>query len=271
LHCVSHCQLWIQPPQIKIIVGHPKLLKIFDSIQNETGPTFAISSSMQNAIKSLFITVILATAFSAAANELSTVEVKGDSLRQLQELRNQNVKRLHELDLALAKKFDDVKMVNLEEDVETLKAERHEHILRQDFLDRLIFQLDTKYSGGDLRLFLEKTLVEMAKVDATSPAATGGGLWKFLKYSADAIHRLPEQKENILAFLEGYMNLSVSNPVLPEEYLAARNYTNGSKSEQGHPMNRDQVGTVVDSRLKATTAVATDKAPPAAAPTIQQR
>ena len=177
------------------------------------------------------------------------METKSDSLHQLQELRNQNVKRLQELDSALAKKFEDPKMQNLEEEVETLKAEKSEHILRQEFLDRLIFQLDTKYTGGDLRAFLEHALIEMAKVDATSTASNTVGLWKFLKYSADAIHRLPEQKENILAFLEGYMNLSISNPVLPEEYLAARNYTNGSKSEQGKPMSRDEVGEIVERRL----------------------
>lgn len=196
------------------------------------------------------ITSALCVGWTAFAKEATQVEVKGDSLRHLQELRTQNVKHLSDLDSAIAKKFEDTKLNNFEEEVQSLKAERQEYSLRQEFLNRLIFQLDTKYSGGDLRAFLERALVEMAKIDATSTATAGEGLWKFLKYSADAIHRLPEQKENILAFLEGYMNLSVMNPVLPEQYLASRNYTNGLKSEQGNPMNRDEVGAVADQRLK---------------------
>lgn len=187
----------------------------------------------------------------AFAKEPSSIEVKRDTLHHLQELRTQNVKRLSELDSAIDRKFEDTKLNNFELDVKRLKAERQEYSLRQDFLNRLIFQLDTKYAGGDLRAFLEHALVDMAKIDATSTATAGEGLWKFLKYSADAIHRLPEQKENVLAFLEGYMNLSVTNPILPDKYLASRNYTNGSQSEQGNPMNRDEVGQVVDERIKS--------------------
>lgn len=210
----------------------------------------SMRNSLNCFIKTLLLTGSISLGLSATAKETSTLEVKGDSLRQLQELRTQNVKRLTELDSALNKKFEDTKTVNLEADVENLRAEKHEHVLRQEFLDRLIFQLDTKYSGGDLRAFLERVLVDMAKVDATSTATAGDGLWKFLKYSADAIHRLPEQKENILAFLEGYMNLSVSDPVLPEDYLATRNYTNGSKSESGRPLGRDEVGEIAERRLQ---------------------
>jgi hypothetical protein len=221
---------------------------------------------MKQALKWISNLVILAAGLSlcpcAFGKQQSNVEVKGDSLRQLQELRSQNVKRLGELDRALAKKFEDASLTNFEEEVETLKAERHEYDLRQEFLNRLIFQLDTKFAGGDLRGFLERALVEMAKVDATSTAVSGDGLWKFLKYSADAIHRLPEQKENILAFLEGYMNLSVTNPVLPEQYLATRNYTNGSKSEQGNPMSRDEVGAIADKRLSQDLQVKPDAAAP---------
>lgn len=193
----------------------------------------------------------LGMSLNAFAKDPSNIEVKSDTLHHLQELRTQNVKHLSELDSAIDKKFEDTKLNDFESDVKRLKAERQEYSLRQDFLNRLIFQLDTKYVGGDLRAFLEHALVDMAKIDATSTATAGDGLWKFLKYSADAIHRLPEQKENVLAFLEGYMNLSVTNPILPDKYLASRNYTNGSQSEQGNPMSRDEVGQVVDERIKA--------------------
>jgi hypothetical protein len=178
----------------------------------------------------------------------STTELKSDSLHQLQELRTQNVKRLTEIDSALGKRIDSPQAQDLESDIEILKAEKQEHVLRQEFLDRLIFQIDTKFTGGDLRAFLEHALLDMAKVDATQ-ASRGEGLWRFLKYTADAIHRLPEQKENILAFIEGYMNRSVSNPMPPQDYLNTRNYTNGSRSEAARPLSRDEVGAIADRRI----------------------
>src|SRR5262249_15859028 len=142
----------------------------------------------------LKLTLIPAAIFAAAsvwAKDAS--EIKADSLRQLQELRAQNVKRLREIDSALGKRIEEPQTANLEKEIEVLKGEKHEHALRQEFLDRLIFQVDTKFAGTDLRAFLEHALLDMAKVDAMQASDNGGGLWKFLKFSADAIHRLPEQ------------------------------------------------------------------------------
>lgn len=204
---------------------------------------------MKQLLNSIVLAAIVVTGGALWAAEKSPIEVKSDSLRQLQDLRSENVKRLQDIDRALSKSIDENASDSTTKEVESLKAEKHEHVLRQAFLDRLIFQLDTKFSGGDLRAFLERSLTDMAKVDATSNANSSDSLWKFFKYSADAIRRLPEQKENILAFLEGYMNRSVSNPVLPEEYLASRNYTNGARSESGKPLSREEVGAFADRRL----------------------
>jgi hypothetical protein len=183
------------------------------------------------------------------AMESSAVEIKSDSLRYLQDLRVENVKRLHEIDQTLSKKIEDAGSPDLEKEVGVLKADQREHLMRQEFLDRLIFQIDTKFGGGDLRVFLERALTEMAKVDAVS-ATADSGLWKFMRYAADAVRRLPEQKENILPFLEGYMSRSVSHPIRPEDYLSSRNYTNGAESESGSPLNREDVGAIADRRIR---------------------
>jgi hypothetical protein len=136
---------------------------------------------------------------------------------------------------------------DLATEVTDLRAKRQEHQLRQDFLDRLVAQIDSHFSGGDLRAFLEGALTEMAKVDAV---AANGGLCVFMRYAAEAVKRLPEQKENILAFLEGYMNRSISKPIPPKEFLASRNYTNGAESESGAPLSREVVGAIADRRLQ---------------------
>ena len=199
--------------------------------------------------------LVLCAALMATGVAMAKEDGKSDSLKYLQELRNKESKRLREINDKLSKKMDEANTASLDDEMGTLKDQQKEHQLRQEFLDRLIFQVDTKFAGGDMRIFLEHTLIDMAKVDAVSTANSENGLWKFLKYSSDAIKRLPEQKENILAFLEGYMNRSVANPIPPQDYLATRNYTNGSASDSGRPLGREEAGTVADRRLQEMQAV----------------
>lgn len=191
---------------------------------------------------------LLITVLALSCNAWAKADVKGETLRYLQELRTQNVKRLLEIDSSLSSKIEEPQSGNFEQEIAQLRASKREHALRQEFLDRLIFQVDMKFRDGDLRQFMEVTLVDMAKTDVAAQADSG--LWKFLRYAADAVHRIPERKENVLAFLEGYMSRSISNPVRPEEYLASRNYTNGSKSESGSPMKREEAGELADRRLQ---------------------
>ncbi len=179
----------------------------------------------------------------------SAESVKSDSLKYLQDLRFQNVHRLQEIDKTLSRKIEEAQPSQIDAEISHLKMAKKEHVLRQEFLDRLIFQIDTKFRGGDMKAFLERALVDMAKIDAVGTNSESS-LWKFLRNAADAVRRLPEQKENILSFLEGYMNRSVSNPVHPEEYISSRNYTNGAASESGRPLDRDQVGAIADERLR---------------------
>lgn len=204
-------------------------------------------SSIQTGIK--VVGMLVAVSLSWPLFAQSPVQVKSDSLKYLQDLRSQNVRRLQEIDKTLSQKIEDSTAAQVEAEVATLKVAKKEHVMRQEFLDRLIFQIDTKFIGGDLKAFLERSLVDMAKIDAAN-TATENGIWRFMKYASDAIRRLPEQKENILSFLEGYMNRSVSNPVKPEEYISSRNYTNGATSESGSPLARDEAGAFADRRLQ---------------------
>lgn len=200
------------------------------------------------------------------AKEGVGLQLKADTIRYLQDLRSQNVKRLREIDQTLEQKIEISKPTDLEQDVRALRVQKREHMLRQEFLDRLIFQVDTKFVGGDLRKFFEVTLTEMAKIDAIT-SAVDTGLWKFMKFAADAVRRLPEQKENIVSFIEGYMNRSISNPIRPEDYLNSRNYTNGAASEAGSPLSREEVGAVADRRIREVSKdeIDTAVAPPASA------
>lgn len=203
---------------------------------------------MLQLVKNLILAAIMNCASLALAAG-SPGDIKAETLKSLQGIRNENVKRLKDIDRALSKKIEEAKPGNLEKEVSTLRTARKEHMLRQDFLDRLILQIDANFRGGDLRQFLQVALTEMAKTDAMSTSSEAG-LWKFLKYAAEAIGSLPERKENIVAFLEGYMNRSVSDPIKPQDYLNSRNYTNGSMSEQGSPMKREEAGDVAAQRIQ---------------------
>jgi hypothetical protein len=209
---------------------------------------------MVQALEKLFLALTLAAAILLtgpfAHAEKVSFEAKGDSLRYLQELRNKESKQLLEINETLSHKMESTLSDGIDKEVGQLKTAQLEHQMRQEFLDRLIHQVDMNFRGGDLRAFLQKALVEMAKIDAITSAQSGHALWKFLRYSADAIRSLPEQKENILAFLEGYMNRSVSNPIPPQDYLASRNYTNGTQSEMGNTMTAEAAGSIADERIQ---------------------
>jgi hypothetical protein len=197
------------------------------------------------------LTVFVTLAWPTLAREVSTPEVKHDSLRELQAVRSENTKKLKDLDESLTKKIqDETTTEDVESAIEDLKKQKREYLMRQEFLDRLIFQIDTHFAGGDLRKFVGDTLVSMSVVDATSPAQADTSLAKFLKFAAEAVRHLPEQKENVIAFLEGYMNQSISHPIRWEDYVSTRNYTNGAKSETGRPIARDEVGAIADQRTQ---------------------
>ncbi|MGE3760176.1 MAG: hypothetical protein AB7H97_20595 [Pseudobdellovibrionaceae bacterium] len=198
--------------------------------------------------QNLILALVLSCTSFAMAKEASG-DPKTEALQSLQGMRSENVNRLKDIDRALSKRIEEGRPGNVEKEVSTLRTARKEHVLRQDFLDRLILQIDKNFRGGDLRQFLQVALTEMAKTDAMGPNSEAS-LWKFLKYAAEAIGSIPERKENIIAFLEGYMNRSVSDPIKPQDYLNSRNYTNGSMSEQGHPMKSEEVGDVADQRLQ---------------------
>lgn len=204
---------------------------------------------------SLYALLVLALPCGAA--ERLGRDVKSDTLRFLTDLREENVSQMKAIDQTLTKKIEEGGDANLDS-VPSLKTAQREHVLRQEFLNRLISQIDRNFNGGDLRGFLERALTEMAKIDAVSTTAETG-LYKFMRYAADAVHRLPERKENILAFLEGYMNRSVANPIRPEDYLNSRNYTNGAKAEPGAPLGREDVGAFADRRLQEMTETPLDQ------------
>jgi hypothetical protein len=135
--------------------------------------------------------------------------------------------------------------------MEILIGQRRERLLRQEFLDRLVFQIDSKFQGGEIREFLHQTFLEMSLTEASS-GASDTSLWRFLTYLSLAIKTLPERGENLISFVEGYMEFStISKPVRPDQFVSLRHYTNGTSSHPAEQaVDKTEVGDAVESRLE---------------------
>ncbi len=161
-------------------------------------------------------------------------------------------------------------LTNLPERLGDIQRHRDELRLRSDFLNQLAVQLENKWNAQSLNQFLEQILFEMALNELTNPSnheASSDPLrrrvWLFYTYLSIAIREIPDPREDTLAFLSGYMEFSsIQSPKSPLEFLDSRNYTNGSISQAAQPVQRDQLGALVEKRLQALGAankVATEK------------
>lgn len=195
----------------------------------------------------------------------ATESDKGATLNYLRAVLKQNYTRLAELDQATQKALSLAKIdkeeefsplqnqiqKDLEFEINKWAVERKELLLRQDFLDRLIFRVDSHFRGGDLQQFLTVQLKEMTFLEATSADSSNTKLWKFLSYLTTAVTEMPERNEDMASFIEGYMNFSsIQEPKSPKEFMKTREYTNGKTSVAAQSISRDDIGEVVEQRLK---------------------
>lgn len=107
-------------------------------------------------------------------------------------------------------------------EISRMDSERVELEARRRLVDQFIFAVDTKWSGSDLRGFLEIQLLDFAVNDLSEPGQ--GGWWKFLIQAAISL-RESEPGSDPVKFLEAYMNASgVLEPKSAFEVLKTRNY-----------------------------------------------
>lgn len=175
------------------------------------------------------------------------------ALNYLKDLLQQNRKQLDQADDLLKKTISDpaAQKPGFEERAQKLAEQRKELVLRQEFLDRLVFRIDTRYKGdADLKAFLVAQVSDMAVVEA-SDAQGDASLWKFLTYLSIALKDQVERSENLASFIEGYMKFSsIRKPIKPEDYVSMRSYTNGKDSYSAKPVAREAVGDIVEQKLK---------------------
>jgi hypothetical protein len=159
-------------------------------------------------------------------------------------------------DLAQTKK----RISSLSETIADIDQHRGELLARRQFVDQLIFLIDSKWNGQNLQSFLEHQVLDMATNDLGA-GEVDGKIWKFLTYLSIAVREVPEPREDVMSIVESYMNFaSVLNPRSPADFMASRHYTNGSISVTARPASRDTLGDDVESRLRGSTSSTTVKA-----------
>lgn len=178
---------------------------------------------------------------------------KSEAIAFLTSLREQNTARLREIDSTLRRKVDEsslaIQIADVDQEIDKLRAERRELSLRQDFLDRLTLQFDTKYDGRDIKAFVTAALRAMTKVEVG--ASSQHSIWKFTNYLSIAIQKAPERQDKVLAFVEGYMKqTSIEAPVRPDDYISKMAYTNGSQVEAATPGDPTEAGEIAERRLE---------------------
>lgn len=137
-----------------------------------------------------------------------------------------------------------------------LREQKEEATLRYEFLEQLIFQFDSKWTNQPLAIFLEHQLLDMATTDLTSAQVNRGEVWRFYTNLSVAIREIPEPREDLLAFLDGYMEFSsIKNPKSPLQYLSSRHYTNGAVNQMATSTNRDDISAGIEKRLKDLEAI----------------
>lgn len=148
----------------------------------------------------------------------------------------------------------ELRMTRLQESMEQFEQKRREALERSRFIDRLIFAVDTKWTKDPLKPFMEKTLLDIASAELNqTDSRDSSSLWKFATYLSVAIRELPEPREDLISFIDNYMEFStVLTPKAPTAFSQARSYTNGVKSESAKVINREDLGDGVENKIRAT-------------------
>ncbi len=194
---------------------------------------------------------------------LSPIAVKAQVIAKLKDLQKSQNETLQGLEQNLKKQLQesqnislkvadssviDRQFVQLTTAIENMQRKRSEFLLRRDFIDQLIFRLDSKWTSQPLQKFLEQEFLEMAINELETPS--DAKMWKFLTYMSIAVREIPEAHENLIGFIDGYLAFSsIQNPKSPNDYLQKRNYTNGSMSVTARPANAEQAGDYVAAKM----------------------
>jgi hypothetical protein len=197
---------------------------------------------------------------SAITTSVSAQPSKKDVLARLKTVQDQQISEATELEKAIRKQLNEAMTIDVKDEdlnlathrtslvtkkIDELNKRRSELNARREIVDRLIFQVDSKWSSQKLQDFLSQAFIEMASTDLAD--GRDNKLWKELTYLSMVVRDAPEASEDMIGLVEGFLKFSnVLEPKTPGEYIASRNYTNGAESQMAHVTPRESLGDGLD-------------------------
>lgn len=166
-------------------------------------------------------------------------------------IRN-NLKQTLDVKVSEDSTGSEIRINKIQETMESLEQRRREALERSQFLDRLIFAVDTKWTKDSLKTFMEQTLLDIASTEMNqTDSKAPSNLWKFATYLSVAVRELPEPKEDLISFVDSYLEYStILNPKSPTVFAQNRSYTNGVKSEAAKVTSQEDLGNNVEKKVK---------------------
>ena len=170
---------------------------------------------------------------------------KVECVQHLTSLKGQNQKRLNQLENLIKSQFTDTESNELQ----TLLDERSELRLKQNFIDRLHYRIENRYSGQSLKGFLHEEILQLSLNEALQNTATPQ-YWQYLKTMSSAVKDLPETGEDPLAFVENYLRkIPMKNH--PQAAMKwRRDYINGFDSETVRGSSQEDAADKLDESLR---------------------
>ena len=177
----------------------------------------------------IFACLIVNGNYAYAASALT----KPEALKTLREWRGRIIAEDEAQTSAQRKQINILSTITLKRDhkeleapiveIDRLDGERVELEARRRIVDQIIFAIDTKWSGSNLKGFIETQLFELAVNDLSDPG--DGGWWKFLIQASVSLRETAEPGADPIRFLEYYMGESgVLDPKSAYEIMKMRNY-----------------------------------------------
>lgn len=205
----------------------------------------------------IFAFIAVLTMGSKAMAATQNPFAKSEVLNTLTKMRDDSHNRIAELEAKIQKMVDqsmnpDEVLVPSDKEIQKMRAEMKDVKFKQDFLDRLIFQVDTRWKEqGEFKKFMSMTVQEIAKQEATNTEKDGN--WTFISQLGLVLKETASDRgENPIALLEDYLKESTLQKVVkPKDFLSKRHYSNGKLSTQTETPTKENVGDLVDKKIKS--------------------
>lgn len=210
-------------------------------------------------MKTLFIGLLTAISFTSvqALGAVQNPFPKSEIIQNLTKMRDEAHNKIVDLETKIQKSIDlsmnpEDMAPPSEKEIKNYRAEMKDIKFKQNFLDRLIFQVDTRWKEqGEFKKFLTMTIQEIAKQEATNTEKDSN--WSYISQLGLVLKETAgDRGENAMSLVEDYLKQStLQKPLKPKEFLSKRHYSNGKLSTQSETPEKDTVGDIVEKKIKS--------------------